>query len=315
MGLSAKLAGVTPLLDTDLRLGHRRDHVIALVGPNAGRYPYGTSLLVSGPDETLLIDPSLAVSERGGVPTERVDRMLVSHAHEDHLAGCHVFPNATLHAHHADAPALRSLRGLLDVYGMSPEAEEVFAPQLVDDFHYQPRLDAAGFDDGQTFDLGGGLRVEVVHLPGHTRGHSAFLVEPEGVLFVADVDLSAFGPYYGDHWSDLEDFERSLARVREIEARWYVTFHHKGIVEGHDEFRAQVDAFGAVIGAREARLLSFLDEPRTMDEIVAHRFIYRPGVEIVWVDNVERRSMGMHVARLVRDGGVMEVASGVFRAV
>jgi hydroxyacylglutathione hydrolase len=312
--LTAKLASVISLLDTDQRIGHSGQHVIALVGNNGGRYPYGTSLLVSGPDETLLIDPSLAVSERGGVPAERVDRMLVSHAHEDHLAGCHLFPHAALHAHDEDLGAFHSLRGLLDVYGMSAEAERVWAPQLVSDFHYVAREDASGFSNGTTFELGGGLRVEVVHLPGHTRGHSAFLVEPEGVLFVADVDLSAFGPYYGDHWSDLEDFERSLARIREIEAKWYVTFHHKGIVEGLEEFRRQVDAFTAVIGTREDRLLSFLEEPRTMDEIVAHRFIYRPGVEIVWVDNVERRSMGMHITRLLRNGGVTEVEPGRYRA-
>lgn len=306
---------MTPLLDTDLRLGHSGRHVIALVGTDAGRYPYGTSVLVQGPEESVLIDPSLAVSERGGVPGDRVDRMLVSHAHEDHLAGCHRFPDAKLHAHSDDVHALHSLQGLLDVYGLGPEKEADWGPQLVEKFHYTARADASGFADGTTFDLGGGLRIEVVHLPGHTRGHSAFLIEPEGVLFVADVDLSAFGPYYGDHWSDLEDFERSLARVREIEAKWYVTFHHKGIVEGHEEFRRQVDAFGAVIGTREARLLDYLAEPRTIDEVVAHRFIYRPGVEMLWADNVERRSMSMHINRLLRTGGVVETEPGRFRAV
>lgn len=305
---------VQPVLDSDLRIGTSGRHVLALIGTDASRYPYGTSLLVEGPEETLLIDPSLAISERGGVPASRVDRMLVSHAHEDHLAGCHRFPDAALHAHHHDVVALRSLDALVDVYGMDADASAIWAPQLVERFHYEPRLDASGFDDGHTFDLGGGLRVEVVHLPGHTRGHCAFLVEPEGVLFVADIDLSAFGPYYGDHWSDLEDFERSLSRVREIDARWFVTFHHKGIVEGAEEFRRQVDAFGAVIGVREARLLEFLAEPRSIDEVVAHRFVYRPGVQLVWADNVERRSMTMHINRLLRNGGVVEVEPGRYRA-
>ena len=305
---------MTPLLDTDLRLGHSGRHVLALVGTDGGRYPYGTSLLVQGPEESVLIDPSLAVSERGGVPGDRVDRMLVSHAHEDHLAGCHRFPDAALHAHTEDLVALHSIRGLLDVYGLGPETEADWAPQIIEKFNYVERADASAFSDGTMFDLGGGLRIEVVHLPGHTRGHSAFLVEPEGVLFVADIDLSAFGPYYGDHWSDLEDFERSLARVREIEAKSYVTFHHKGIVEGHDEFRRQVDTFSAVIATREARLVEYLAEPRTMDEIVAHRFIYRPGAAVLWADNVERRSMTMHVERMLRRGVLVEIEPGRFRS-
>ena len=31
-----------------------------------------------------------------------------------------------------------------------------------------------------------------------------------GVFFLSDIDLTGFGPYYGDVWSDLEDFEASL---------------------------------------------------------------------------------------------------------
>ena len=68
-----------------------------------------------------------------------------------------------------------------------------------------------------------------------------------------------------------------------------------------------------MIGVREARLLEFLAEPRSIDEIVAHRFIYRPGVQLVWADNVERRSMTMHINRLLRHGGVVETEPGRYR--
>lgn len=298
-----------PILDTDIRLGRS----LALIGASNGRYPSGNSLLVEGPTESVLIDPSITVAERGGAPSN-VDRMLVSHAHEDHLAGVSTFPHVPVHSHVDDLQALHSLDGFLEVYGMPNEVAAKFGQQIIDEFHYQPRLDATGFVDGQLFDLGGGLRVEVVHLPGHTRGHSGFLIEPDGVFFVADIDLTSFGPYYGDHWSDLEDFERAITRAREIEARWYVTFHHKGIVDGQAEFIAQLDAFAAVIGARETRLLAFLAEPRTMEEIVKHRFIYRPGVELLFADHVERTSMGMHLIRLIRDGGVALEENGRYRA-
>ena len=36
------------------------------------------------------------------------------------------------------------------------------------------------------------------HMPGHTAGHTVLLVEPEGVAFIGDIDLTGFGPYYGD---------------------------------------------------------------------------------------------------------------------
>ncbi len=300
---------ITSILDSDLRIGRS----LALIGDTNGKYPSGNSLLVEGSSETILIDPSVTVAKRGGAPS-RVDRMLVSHGHEDHMGGVSTFPDAQLHAHHDDVRALHSLDGLMEIYGLPQDIADKFSLQIIEEFHYKPRVDATGFGDGHVFDLGDGLRIEVVHLPGHTRGHSGFLIEPDGVFFVADLDLTSFGPYYGDHWSDLEDMERAIAKAREIEARHYVTFHHKGVVEGQAEFVTQLDAFAAVIGKREARLLEFLAEPRTMDDIVTHRFIYRPGVEVLFGDAVERRSMSMHITRLLRNGGVAEIEPGVFRA-
>jgi glyoxylase-like metal-dependent hydrolase (beta-lactamase superfamily II) len=303
------MARVTPFLDTDLRLGR----AVALIGTEVGKYPYGNSLLVAGSEGSVLIDPSVSVFERGGAPAP-VDRILLSHAHEDHMAGVGVFPDSRVHAHHEDLLGVHSLDGLMEMYGMSPDNDAAFRPVVLEEFHFTARPDATGFADGERFDLGGGLAVEVVHLPGHTKGHCGFLVEPDGVFFVADVDLSSFGPYYGDHWSDLEDFERAMARCREIDARWYATFHHKGVIEGRADFLVALDAFEAVIARREQRLIDFLAEPRTLAEIVAHRLVYRPGVEIMWADDAETRTAQRHLARMLRTGQVDQTEPGLYRA-
>jgi glyoxylase-like metal-dependent hydrolase (beta-lactamase superfamily II) len=160
------------------------------------------------------------------------------------------------------------------------------------------------------------VRVEALHAPGHTRGHSCFQVRWDGgeLLYLGDIDLSSFGPYYGDAWSDLEDFERSLARVREIDARWYATFHHVGVLDGREAFLERLDRFAAVIPRREARLLEFLAAPRTLDEIARHRFVYRPEDAVPFAEPVERRHMAQHVQRLVRAGRVVEVEAERYRA-
>jgi hypothetical protein len=137
-------------------------------------------------------------------------------------------------------------------------------------------------------------------------------VEPDDVLYLGDIDLSSFGPYYGDAWSSLEDFERTLRAARAIEARWYATFHHIGVLEGRAAFLERLDRYTAVIVDREQRLLAYLAEPRTLDEIAAHRFVYRPQDPVPFAEPVERRSMGQHVARLGRDGRVREVEPGRF---
>ena len=131
--------------------------------------------------------------------------------------------------------------------------------------------------------------------------------------FLSDIDLTGFGPYYGDVWSSLDDFDESLRRVRDEQARWYVTFHHKGIIEGRQAFVEKVDSFHAVIGRRHEAMLEYLAEPHTIDEMVAHRFVYRPHVELVFANSVERRTAELHVARMHERGEATEIEPGLWQ--
>jgi glyoxylase-like metal-dependent hydrolase (beta-lactamase superfamily II) len=286
-------------------------NVSVLVGADGGRYPSGNSLVVRGDGEAVIIDPSVTVVQRGGASVP-VDAVIVSHSHEDHLAGQGFFSEARVHIHEQDLPGARSVEGLMDVFGLEGETRAAFSRQVVEEFHYTPRPDANGFTDGHVWDLGG-VHVEAVHLPGHTRGHSGFRISG-GVFFLSDIDLTGFGPYYGDVWSDLEDFERSLDVVRGEEAEFYVTFHHRGVIEGRERFLQLLDEFAAVIPRRHDAMLAFLAEPRTIDDMVEHRFIYRKHVEHVFADATERRCAGMHLQRMLARGQAAEVEPGRFQA-
>ena len=283
------------------------DRVSVLVGAQNGQYPSGNTLLVRGLSESIVVDPSVDVIERGGVPVS-IDAVLNSHSHEDHMVCNGFFKNSRIHIHHEDLPGAKSIDGLMDVFGYQGELRAQFQKTILETFHYTPRPDATGFSDGHVFDLGG-VKVEAVHLPGHTRGHSGFRIADE-VFFLSDIDLTGFGPYYGDVWSDLNDFEESLGRVRDEEATWYVTSHHKGVIEGRDRFVEMIDSYHAVIGRRHAAMLTFLAEPRTLDEMASHRFIYRPNVKLPFVEVVERRCAQLHVDRMLARGEASELEPG-----
>ena len=286
--------------------------VSVLIGEKNGKYPQGNSLWIEGRDATAIIDPSLAVVTRAAEFAGRADLVVHSHVHEDHVAGVHLFPRAEVHAHRFDAPGLRSLDGFMAIYGYQG-ADSAWRDVLVSQFHYVARPDTRDYEDGACFDLGG-TRIRAVSLPGHTRGHCGLLIEPEGILFLGDIDLSSFGPYYGDAWSDLEDFERSLQRVGDIEARVWVSFHHVGVIDDRAAFIEKLERFTAKLAQREREIVEFLATPHSLAEMVAHRFLYPPHATLSFIDAAERRTIEQHLERLLHAGRIERLDGDVFSA-
>ena len=301
-------ASIVDWADQERRL---TEHVSVLVGDANGGYPSGNSVVVRGSGESVIIDPSVTVVAKGGAPI-RIDAMITSHGHEDHLPGTGLFTDAKVHVHEADRHVLENPEHMLDAYQLTGADRDDFRRAIIQEFNFAPRPDAQGFHDGHVWQLGG-VDVEAVHLPGHTAGHSGFRIS-EGVFFLSDIDLTGFGPYYGDTWSSLDDFENSLAKVRDEEAEFYVTFHQKGVIEGRETFLEMLDAYHSVIARRHAAMLAFLSEPRTIAEMVAHRFVYRPHVEMSFCDSIEGRTATLHVARMLERGEATEVEPGRYRA-
>ena len=287
--------------------------VTVLTGRDRGAYPHGNSVLVEGSDRAFLIDPSLTVHEEGGLPGGQIpDAVLLSHCHEDHLAGLSLFGDVPVLIHAGDRQGLDSIDRFMEIYGMDPGPSAAFAAEIIETFHYRPRPDALTFTDGDVFDLGG-VTIEAHHAPGHTRGHTVFVVPEARAAYLGDIDLSGFGPYYGDTWSDLVSFESTIDMCRNLDAEHFITFHHQGVVSGRTQFLTALERFASAIDRRESAILEYLSAgPRTLAEMVAHRFIYRPHVELVFADSVEKRSIGLHLDRLVSQGRV-EPAGGYYR--
>ena len=223
-----------------------------LFGKENGKYPHGNSLFIRGSEKAAIIDPSLGmVARKSKLPV--VDMMLLSHVHEDHVAGTHLFPTATCHAHEADAIGMTSINGMLNIYGFEGSVRDELEEVILNDFFFEAREDVISYKNGEVFDLGG-VTVTAMHTPGHTRGHTCFLIEwqeengrTERFVYLGDIELTGFGPYYGDAWSSLEDFESSLEFLKTVDAQRWLTFHHKGLIESRDEFLVMLEAFRSMI--------------------------------------------------------------------
>ena len=270
-----------------------------------GGYPHCNSVLIddriravidAASDESRL----LSFKKQG-----RIDYLITSHAHEDHLVYNYLFPESAFWAHPLDAPHFEDVKSLADCYGDMPsEAFQKWCEFFLNECHYVPRKVDRFLEEGRIVDFGD-TRMEVIHTPGHTEGHCVFYFPQEKILFTADLDLTRVGPYYADRTSDIEKTIRSLERMKGLKAETYLTAHGKGIYEGDPTY---IDRYLRIIFDREERLTDFLRRgPKTLEQITAEGIIYgkNPAFLGAWDLTISERMMiAKHLDRLIGLGRV-----------
>jgi glyoxylase-like metal-dependent hydrolase (beta-lactamase superfamily II) len=198
---------------------------------------------------------------------------------------------------------LADLDVFLEWYGIdNVEYRDSWRKILSEQFNYRPRVPEKTFQGGEVLYIDS-LTVEVIPCPGHTPGHLAFFFKEPAVLFMGDYDLGKFGPWYGDRGSSIEDTIASLAKLRQIPARTWITGHETGLFET-DPGEAW-DRYLNIIEEREQKLLAYLIEPRTLDEIVSQWIIYqKPREPTAFFEFGERSLIGKHLERLLSKGRI-----------
>src|ERR1700752_1114793 len=286
--------------------------VTVFFGEKNGKYPDANQVIVRGSDTQAAFDTPV-VANHIGPEFDASDLVILGHVHEDHMAALHRLPKAPVHVHEADLAAAQSWEGLRAAYGSDESYVAEMLLRFQRDFFYVPRPDAIGYRDGAVWELGGARRGGLP-TPGPTAGHCVLLVEPEGVAFIGDIDLTGFGPYYGDASSSLSDFRRTLNRVADIPAKVWVTSHHRGVYTDREKFLSDLAAYTRTLNVREQRLLDLLREsPKTLAQLVECRLLYPPGHQGLWVVDAETRSISRHLDEMLADGRVRVDDNGVYR--
>jgi glyoxylase-like metal-dependent hydrolase (beta-lactamase superfamily II) len=171
------------------------DHVIQFSEPLELLEPrYGLqgvhSYLVLGRERAVLIDTGCGMIELGARVRTITDlplTVLNTHAHWDHAGGNHQFEERWIHRLETSQVNQPQDIGLdptvLNRAGQLPESV------LEGDYDYQPARATGCLSDGQEIDLGGRV-LQVIHTPGHSPGHCAFLLrgaaDQHRILFTGD---------------------------------------------------------------------------------------------------------------------------------
>jgi glyoxylase-like metal-dependent hydrolase (beta-lactamase superfamily II) len=283
-------------------------------GRKGGRYPYCHSLVVEQGADTWVVDPAADKAFFQKLArTRRVTGVFLSHFHEDHQKYNYLFPEANFYGPVLEAQAFTSISAIFRFMGITgPRFQDYWRHTLIQDFHFWPLANFTPYLPGQLFQLGEVI-LEIIPAPGHTPGHSCFHFPRQQLLFLADVDLTPFGPWYGDATSNLETFASTLGALKQFHAQTYITAHEQGLFTEED-FQVALAGFQQKLAQRESRLLEALDTPQSLDRLVAQHLIYGKAKEPQFVyDHMEGQMVAKHLDRLLRQGLIACVPAGFVR--
>jgi 3-oxoadipate enol-lactonase len=175
-----------------------------------------------------------AIRSIGREPSD-LKNILITHAHPDHLGSAKQLSGGStpISMHPADGDIAKA-----GVYHLSMKA----GPGLLNGILYrmvmndkpaefpsfEPDID---LKDGDVVDVAGG--IEVVHTPGHTAGHVAFLWKIDrGLLFVGDAAGNLMGLNYMIGYDDIAEGKSSLAKLSGFDFEAAVFGHGRPILSG-----------------------------------------------------------------------------------
>jgi glyoxylase-like metal-dependent hydrolase (beta-lactamase superfamily II) len=232
--------------------------------------------LVIGQERAALIDSGCGIGDvRAEVRriTSLPCTVLNTHYHWDHAGANSLFEERAIHESEVDLlaqeqdlswlrPALRSpaARAVLPA-GFDPAAYRILAKPATRVLH-----------DNDVIDLGGRMLL-VLHIPGHSPGHVAYLDATSHVLFTGDT--AQLGPMYACfEGSDPKAFAHSVKRLAALEGVRTICPGHNEVITEQDWLRELAEGFEAAVAGK------IVGQMR--DEFVVGRE-FRFGASSVWL--------------------------------
>lgn len=289
------------------------DGIYFVEAPDKARPPHCHCLYID--DEVrAVIDTSCGLEKAKELSEKGIDLVLNTHFHEDHVMHNNLFKNAQVCIHAADAPALASLEGYLDYCGYLKPEDKQLAYEMSFWFAFVPSPVHRTFSNGEILDFGK-VKLQVVHLPGHSPGHCGFYQEKTGMLFSGDIDLSRIGPWYGLGSCDINDFIASIETCIDIKPQQLIT-SHRGIFERNESnIEKLLKDYLQIIYKRESNIFEALKRPQTLEQLASSWLFSfsQPPYQYDYAFFFERMAIHKHLANLLKDGSVKQEGEIYYR--
>ena len=243
--------------------------------------------VIQGSPNTLIYDNRVVI-DLGGKNANldiKAEVQLATHGHSDHIAG--LFKNAKVkYLPKEDYWGLTLMGRRAMIYGFSSKDNPYFT------FDYIKEDLKEEFSDAE---------IQKVKLPGHTPGHTAYIVD--NVLYAGDAFfgqkvLENFGlPFYTDFWSALDSLYQLKELIKSVD---YVVISHGPIYTNKKKMEELLE-FNISFNER---LVQKVKEMITGNEMTAEEITYRLSgnkeVANILLNSVTVKSILFGIAKNVR---------------
>jgi glyoxylase-like metal-dependent hydrolase (beta-lactamase superfamily II) len=252
-------------------------------GKNEARFPEANTLLID--DEILtLVDAGshpeqvfATLRDLGHQPKD-LDRIVLTHYHADHKGYTSHFrsiSNCEVLCHPLAKDGVESFQTMMKFIGLEdPETKKHWLnllnsrlPHVQDDY-----IVDGTFRDDKPIDCGE-VQLIPLHSPGHTHDHTCFGINGLEKILLVDIDLTEFGPWYGNTVSDLGHFKRSIEQIIDLQPKMGISSHLLDpVTEGLEE---QLRSYLAYFQKRDEEILRYIAEGvDTVKELAQIPIIY-----------------------------------------
>ena len=290
----------------DERIKQVTSNIYMLEGPRKGQFPFCHAFLFVG-DRNILIDAGAAEDLMINIDSEiGIDTLIISHTHPDHIRCWHVLSHRELLFPKETPESVHTLESLGERFVGSRDRGIYWASIIGNLLKLQAlRKPDARYSNGDIFDIGT-ARIEAIHNPGHLDDHYCFFEHITGTLFTTDIDLTSFGPWYGNPEGRVKLFKDGIKEIMKIPYK-RVCSSHKLPHEG-DATQAFND-FLAVFDRQKEKIFSAVGTGKTLHEIVKSSPIYNnkfldPFIQYAFEENMANENLLLLIeeGRIVKDG-------------
>ncbi len=251
---------IDKLISDGIKIIDIDDDIHIIQGLNRSRSPFSNSFLITD-GINMLLDTGCGISIIESIlQSLRIDTAVLSHSHPDHTSSSWILKNlgTDIFVPEENADSIGNTDKLATRM-VGKELSEAWKSGYLPATGYRDFTFAGTYTGGHEF-VTGRVRLTSVYAPGHTNDHYCLWEPKKKIIFAFDIDLSPFGPWYGNPESDIGLFIKSIERIRSLPFEVYLSSHAKPVSRAHALRR--LSAYESVIEFRDSLIFELMPEGR-----------------------------------------------------